>query len=148
MKQLSRQCGILNISQSYRPPRPVTGIALLTYYVRTDTKEHHSERICMHFNICNVAQLYRQYINNIKQITPKAVVIKLKHCCSILLRNCSGSSRQYPLNRTPTFQSAAELMQWHRFSVTPSSLADPKPNSLLPNRWGTTDLRGRSARAG
>jgi hypothetical protein len=26
---LSRQCGILNISQAYRPPRSVTGIALL-----------------------------------------------------------------------------------------------------------------------
>jgi hypothetical protein len=29
MSQLSGQCGILNISQLYRPPRPVTGIALL-----------------------------------------------------------------------------------------------------------------------
>jgi hypothetical protein len=29
MSRLSRQCGILNISQPYRPPWPVKGIALL-----------------------------------------------------------------------------------------------------------------------
>jgi hypothetical protein len=29
VSRLPRQCGILNISQPYRPPRPVTGIALL-----------------------------------------------------------------------------------------------------------------------
>jgi hypothetical protein len=30
VSRLSKQCRLLNISQSYRPPRPVTGIALLT----------------------------------------------------------------------------------------------------------------------
>jgi hypothetical protein len=29
--RLSRQCGILNISQTYRPPLPVTGIAIQEY---------------------------------------------------------------------------------------------------------------------
>jgi hypothetical protein len=32
MSRLSRQCGILNIPQPYRLPRPVTGIALLLFY--------------------------------------------------------------------------------------------------------------------
>jgi hypothetical protein len=31
--QLSRQCGTLDISQPYRPPRPATGIAELFLYV-------------------------------------------------------------------------------------------------------------------
>jgi hypothetical protein len=30
VSRLSRQCGILNISQPYRPPRLLTGIALCT----------------------------------------------------------------------------------------------------------------------
>jgi hypothetical protein len=29
MDQLSRHCGIFNVSQPYGPPRPITGMALL-----------------------------------------------------------------------------------------------------------------------
>jgi hypothetical protein len=34
---LSRQCETVNISQLYRPPRPVTGIALYIYYFNNST---------------------------------------------------------------------------------------------------------------
>jgi hypothetical protein len=34
VSRLSRQCGILNISQPYRPPQPVTEIALLLPYTK------------------------------------------------------------------------------------------------------------------
>jgi hypothetical protein len=41
MSRLSGHCGILNISQAYRPSRPVTGIALLfflSFYLGKDRK--------------------------------------------------------------------------------------------------------------
>jgi hypothetical protein len=45
MSRLSRQCGILNISQPYRSPRPVMGIALLCFtlllFNNNDNKSFH-----------------------------------------------------------------------------------------------------------
>jgi hypothetical protein len=34
--QVTRQCGILNISQLYRPPWPVMGIGLIFYFYACD----------------------------------------------------------------------------------------------------------------
>jgi hypothetical protein len=34
ISRLSRHCGILNISEPYRPPRPVRGVALLFLFLR------------------------------------------------------------------------------------------------------------------
>jgi hypothetical protein len=50
----SRQCGILNISQPYRPPQPVTGIALL-YSLCTRVKNTIRSR---HNDWCAIAQQF------------------------------------------------------------------------------------------
>jgi hypothetical protein len=44
VSRLSRQCRILNISQPYRPPRPVTGIASLQRNVKSPLKLIFTER--------------------------------------------------------------------------------------------------------
>jgi hypothetical protein len=44
MSQLSKQCGILSITQPYRPPRPVTGIALLYFSSFEHTLKQKSSR--------------------------------------------------------------------------------------------------------
>jgi hypothetical protein len=45
VSRLSRQCGILNISQPYRPPRPGTRIASLHLYVQRGPKYLYFKRL-------------------------------------------------------------------------------------------------------
>jgi hypothetical protein len=69
---LSRQCGILDIPQPYRPPRSVTGMALLffsLFYVITATNYLFLTRngvphICLQL----AAQLYELGFSRIKEV--------------------------------------------------------------------------------
>jgi hypothetical protein len=49
VSRLSRQCGILNISQAYRPSRPVTGTAF-TFFIAgiASCNLHISQKVCIY----------------------------------------------------------------------------------------------------
>jgi hypothetical protein len=57
VSQLSRQCGILNISQPYRPPWPVTGIAIfLLYKICINNLHMHDANIDTHTPVFRTLQ--------------------------------------------------------------------------------------------
>jgi hypothetical protein len=74
MNQLSRQCANLNISQPYRPPRPLTGIAFTSFLFSVCavpvTGEHVRVSVCSHQRWWYV----RHVLHHVVQITDALVL--------------------------------------------------------------------------
>jgi hypothetical protein len=64
VNRLSRQCGILNILQPYRPPRSVTGIALLFFFALLEI--HTEYRGYLKMNTSTVSSILKQYLLHTK----------------------------------------------------------------------------------
>jgi hypothetical protein len=79
VSRLSRQCRILNISQPYRPPRPVTGIALLSFHATVPRGREINLISYFRFTLCSSI-----YVHNITEVGPHNITRFYDLSCTIL----------------------------------------------------------------
>jgi hypothetical protein len=68
MNRISRQCGILSISQPHRLPWPVTGIALIDFYPHM---LHDQQEVCTSF-IIETRSLFREKVGKMIKVKFRA----------------------------------------------------------------------------
>jgi hypothetical protein len=83
VSRLSRQCGILNISQTYRPPRTVTGIVFFNCTHLFVELQLRDGLLCHSF-----AEVFEQQIAWKNRNRPS---IRTPMCCNTLLAVCENS---------------------------------------------------------
>jgi hypothetical protein len=129
VSQLSIQCGILNISQPYRPPRSVTGIALLFYIYSSLACESiyiHSSETFISLTLCVRAQTF--VLSETRSASAHA-----SHSW-INCRNCSRDASCFSshlLPRTGTRSSTAGS-DWLMLFVVPHL---PRHNKINWRHW-------------
>jgi hypothetical protein len=101
VSRLSRQCGIINISQPYRPPRPVTGIALLFFNkIDTDKKSKHINTFENFFLILNLFSFIVDTLDGVSNYSHK----RCRRNCVRKLHGSRSRSRAPMLQRVETRQ--------------------------------------------
>jgi hypothetical protein len=121
VSRLSRQCGILNISQPYRPPRPVTGIALLLYFFIAGERPQKGYVRYIHiFIFTDKTAVFEQWPSSEDSARLHPVFTSLGFVTAILYRARSAALRPTPnLGAGPCVCPPPSTSPTHRFPLCP-----------------------------
>jgi hypothetical protein len=105
VSRFSRQCGILNISQPYRPPRPVTGIALL-FYISGGTEEHQENPLSGY--LVSQPRFKQKLTHSVKTCCFHQLSKEVRHFT--LMMQTAGSSETLVHYHLPNYESSKRMI--------------------------------------